>query len=189
MAKEKHYEKSLVFSSSNFAGNLNPLKVPVKKTCANRDYSRRSQRNAKFATKKSLDWERVVVERFGPLAKNCPGDAHPGHVQQPQQRVQHHQQGARTHGGQHAHVRMLPVERRVDFGAEVAAGAAAQEVDAREDAVRSAHHHRLVHVQNAHRVAVHQQLHQHHHRVQQVLVDVEEIHCVRSLKKYFFLDF
>jgi hypothetical protein len=55
MAKEKRYEKYLVFSSSKFAGNLNPLKVPVKKTCANPDYSRRSQRYANFATKKSLD--------------------------------------------------------------------------------------------------------------------------------------
>lgn len=139
----------------------------------------------------SVHRERVVVERFGLLAKKSLGDAHPGHVQHPHQRVQHHQQSARTHGGQHAHVHIgvLPVERRVDFGVEVAVGAAAQEVDPREDAVREAQQHRLVHVQNAHWVAVYQQVHQHHHRVQQVLVDVEEIHWVRFYGNLCFFRF
>lgn len=136
--------------------------------------------------KKSVQCDCVVFMRCGLRrllwTKDGPGGAHPGHVQNPQQRVYHHQQRARTQGGERAEVGALPVEQGVDCGAVVAAGAAAQVVNAREAAVGGAKQHRLVDVQNAQRVPVHQQLHQNHHRVQKVLVDVEEVHWMRALE-------
>lgn len=88
------------------------------------------------------------------------------------------EQNARLAAGGHEGrlQRPPPVERRVNGLLQLAIGAAQVIVDAGEAEVEEAQRHRLVDVQQTHRVRNHQQIQHHHARVGHVTFQVAEVH-------------